>query len=83
MNKEDRFVLNDILQRIGDLMEKGVNDEMTIASISGNLSELKATPVRVPEGVITLRTESENARNILDRMHIPYPNRVLSSVATK
>jgi transposase len=73
-------VLSFLLSR---LLEKAVNDEMTIAFISDQLSELKALPVKVSEGTITLRSESENAKNILDRMHILYPNRVLSSVATK
>ncbi|MGC8516106.1 MAG: hypothetical protein ACP5OC_08245 [Thermoplasmata archaeon] len=46
------------------------------------LSELKAIPVRTDEGVITLRSGSENARKILDQMKIPYPGKVLSSVPT-
>ncbi len=72
-------VLSFLLSR---LLEKALKDEMTIASISDKLSELKALPVKVSEGIITLRTESENARDVLQRMNIPYPGRVLESVTT-
>ena len=64
------------------LLEKAMNDEMTIASISDKLSELKALPVKVSGGIITIRTESENARRVLERMNIPYPGRVLESLIT-
>ncbi|MCL5789891.1 MAG: transposase [Candidatus Thermoplasmatota archaeon] len=73
------WVLSFLLSR---LLEKAVNDEMTIAFISDQLSELKALPVKVSEGTITLRSESENARKILGDMKIPYPGRVLESVTT-
>lgn len=72
-------VLSFLLSR---LLEKAMNDEMTIASISDKLSELKALPVKVSGGIITIRTESENARRVLERMNIPYPGRVLESLIT-
>ena len=65
---------------IARLFEKSMNDEMTISVISDMLSELKAIPVKTADGMITLRSESENARNILDKMKIPYPGKILSSV---
>ena len=67
---------------IARLFEKSMNDEMTISVISDMLSELKAIPVRTEDGLITLRSESENARKILDKMKIPYPGKILSSVPT-
>ncbi len=63
-------------------MEKACEEKMTISAISDMLSELKAIPVRIPEGTITLRSESENARKILDKMDIPYPGRIVDSVPT-
>ena len=62
--------------------ERATKDEMTISTISDVLSELKAIPVKTGEGIITLRSESENARKILDRMNIPYSGRIVDSVPT-
>ncbi len=45
-------------------------------------SEQKTIPVRTEDGLITLRSESKNARKILDKMKIPYPGKILSSVPT-
>ena len=67
---------------IARLFEKSMNNEMTISAIWDMLSELKAIPVRTEDGLITLRSESENARKILDKMKIPYPGKILSSVPT-
>ncbi len=67
---------------IARLFEKAVKDVMTASSISEMLSELKAIPVKVPEGMITLRSESENARRILEGMNIPYQGRIVESVPT-
>ncbi len=67
---------------IARLFEKSMNDEMTVSVISDMLSELKAIPVKTADGIITLRSESENARNILDKMKIPYPGKILSSIPT-
>ncbi len=41
-----------------------------------------AMPVRTPDGIIILRSESEKAGNILYKMKIPYPRKVLNSVPT-
>ena len=67
---------------ISRLFEKAFNDEITISAISDRLSELKAIPIKTDEGVITLRSESGNAKKILDQMKIPYPGKVLNSVPT-
>ncbi|EQB73494.1 MAG: transposase IS4 family protein [Ferroplasma sp. Type II] len=67
---------------IARLFEKSMNNEMTVSVISDMLSELKAIPVRTADGIITLRSESENARHILEKMKIPYPGKILSSVPT-
>ena len=64
------------------LFEKAVNEKYTISVISDMLSELKAIPVRTSGGIITLRSESENARNILNILKIPYPGRIINSVLT-
>ena len=56
---------------------------MTISSIGDALSELKAIPVKLPEGEIILRSESEKARKILDSLKILYPGRILDTVPTK
>ncbi|HIH59734.1 MAG TPA: hypothetical protein HA289_00890, partial [Ferroplasma sp.] len=44
--------------------------------------ELKAIPVRTADGIITLRSESENARKILDKMKIPYPGKIVENTLT-
>lgn len=67
---------------ISRLFEKAVNDEMTVSVISDMLSELKAIPVKTGDGIITLRSESDNARKILDQMKIPYPGRIVDSILT-
>ena len=60
-----------------------MDEKMTISSIGDALSELKAIPVKLPEGEIILRSESEKARKILDSLKIPYPGRILDTVPTK
>ncbi len=72
-------VLSFLLSR---MIERSMNDTVTIAAISDQLSELLAIPIKVREGTVTLRSESENARKLLEAMKIPYPNRVLQSVST-
>ena len=67
---------------IARLFEKSMNNEMTILGIWDMLSKLKVIPVRTAEGIITLRSESENARKILEKMKIPYHGKILSSVTT-
>jgi transposase len=67
---------------IARLFEKSMNNEMTILGIWDMLSKLKVIPVRTAEAIITLRSESENARKILEKMKIPYPGKILSSVPT-
>ena len=68
---------------ISRLFEKAMDEKMTISSIADALSELKAIPVMIPEGEIVLRSESENARKILESMKMPYPGKILDSVPTK
>ena len=68
---------------ISMLFEKAMDEKMTISSIADALSELKAIPVMIPEGEIVLRSESGNARKILESMKIPYPGKILDSVPTK
>ncbi len=65
---------------ISRLFEKAMDEKMTISVISDMLSELKAIPVRTSDGIITLRSESENARKLLDIMKIPYPGKILNSI---
>ena len=72
-------VLSFLLSR---MIEKAMGDTMTIAAISDRLRELQAIPVMVKDGIITLRSESHSARKILEAMKIPYPDRILQSVAT-
>ena len=67
---------------ISRLFEKAMDEKMTISVISDMLSELKAIPVRTSDGIITLRSESENARKLLDIMKIPYPGKILNSILT-
>jgi transposase len=68
---------------ISRLFEKAMDEKMTISSMADALSELKAIPVMIPEGEIVLRSESDNARKILESMKIPYPGKILDSVPTK
>ncbi len=65
---------------ISRLFEKAMDEKMTISVISDMLSELKAIPVRTSDGIITLRSESENAKKLLDIMKIPYPGKILNSI---
>ena len=67
---------------IARLFEKATEDKMTMSVISDMLSELKAVAIRIPEGEITLRTESENARNILGILKIPYPGKIVNDTLT-
>ena len=67
---------------IARLMEKACEEKMTISAISDMLSELKAIPVRIPEGIIMLRSESENAKKVLDLLKIPYPRKVINNTLT-
>ena len=67
---------------IARLFEKATGDSMTMSVISDKLSELKAIPVKIPEGEITLRSESENAKKVLDILKIPYPGRIVNSILT-
>ena len=67
---------------ISRLFEKAMDGKMTISVISDMLSELKAIPVRTEGGMITLRSESENAKEILDKMNIPYPGKIINSILT-
>jgi len=67
---------------IARLFEKSMNNGMTVSVISDMLSELKAIPVRTADGIITLRSESENARKILDKMKIPYPGKIVENTLT-
>ena len=64
------------------LFEKALDDGMTIARLSDTISQLEAIPIRTHEGTIYLRTESEDARNLMEKMRIPYPNKVLGYVVT-
>ena len=68
---------------ISRLFEKAMDEKMTVSSIADALSELKAIPVMIPEGEIVLRSESGNARKILESMKIPYPEKILDYVPTK
>ena len=72
-------VLSFLLSR---MIEKTMDDKMTISAISDRLSELMAIPVKVEEGIVTLTSDSENARKTMEAMKIPYPGRVLESVPT-
>ena len=65
---------------ISRLFKKSMNDEMTVSMISDMSSELKAILVRTSEGIITLRAGSKSGRNMLDKMKIPYPGKILSSI---
>ena len=55
---------------------------MTICAISDALSDLKSIPVEIPEWFILLRSESEKAREFLEKIKIPYPGRVIETVIT-
>ncbi len=59
-----------------------MDGKMTISIVSDMLSELKAIPVRTEGRIITLRSESENAKEILDKMNIPYPGKIINSILT-
>lgn len=67
---------------IARLFEKAMDERMTISSIADALSELKAIPVRTSGGTITLRSESENAKRVLDSLKIPYPGKIINSILT-
>ena len=64
------------------LFEKAMDEKMTVSAISDMLSELKTIPVKTSGGIITLRSESEKAKEILDKMKIPYPGKIINSILT-
>ena len=64
------------------LFENALNNTMTIARISETLSELEAIPVRTEAGTIFLRTEADKARTLMEKINIPYPNKMLGYVVT-
>ncbi len=64
---------------ISRLFEKALDDSMTIARISETISQLEAIPVHTEGGTIFLRTESDDAKNLMEKMNIPYPNKVLDT----
>ena len=59
-----------------------MDEKMTVSAISDMLSELKTIPVKTSGGIITLRSESEKAKEILDKMKIPYPGKIINSILT-
>ncbi len=70
-------VLSLLLSR---LIEK--KTEITISEASRLLSYLKVTPVRLGSGTVMIRSESEMAGNLLSRMNIPYPEKIVDGART-
>ena len=71
-------VLSLLLSRI---IEK--KTELTISETVRILSQLKVTPVRLQSGIIMIRSESEQVLNLLNKMNIPYPEKITDGARTK
>ena len=71
-------VLSLLLSR---LIEK--KTKITISEAGRILSYLKVTPVRLGPGIVMIRSESEQALDLLNQMNIPYPERILDGARTK
>ena len=63
------------------LIEK--KTEITISETTSILSQLKVTPVRLKSGIIMIRSESEQVLNLLNKMNIPYPEKITDGARTK
>ena len=63
------------------LIEK--KTEITISETTRILSQLKVTPVRLQSGIIMIRSESEQVLNLLNKMNIPYPEKITDGARTK
>ncbi len=63
------------------LIEK--KTEITISETTRILSQLKVTPVRLQSGIIMIRSESEQVLNLLNKMNIPYPEKITDGAQTK
>ena len=70
-------VLSLLLSRV---IEK--KTEITISEASRLLSYLKVTPVRLGSGTVMIRSESEMAGNLLSRMNILYPEKIVDGART-
>ncbi|EQD74683.1 transposase IS4 family, partial [mine drainage metagenome] len=55
----------------------------TISEASRVLSYLKVTPVRLGAGIVMIRSESEQAEDLLNQMNIPYPEKIVDGARTK
>ena len=51
--------------------------DLTISETVRILSQLKVTPVRLQSGIIKIRSESEQVLNLLNKMEIPYPEKII------
>ncbi len=71
-------VLSFLLSR---LIEK--KTEITISEATRILSQLKVTPVRLQSGIIMIRSESEQVLHLLDKMKIPYPEKIIDGARKK
>ena len=71
-------VLSLLLSR---LIEKKTG--ITVSEATRILSYLKVTPVRLESGIVMIRSESEPALNLLSKMNIPYPEKILGGAPTK
>ena len=66
---------------VSRLIEK--ETEITISEATRILSQLKVTPVRLQSGIIIIRSESEQVLNLLNKMNIPYPEKIIDGARTK
>ena len=71
-------VLSLLLSR---LIEK--KTEIIISETTRILSQLKVTPVRLQSGIIMIRSESEQVLNLLNKMKIPYPEKITDGARKK
>jgi hypothetical protein len=71
-------VLSLLLSRI---IEK--KTELIISETVRILWQLKVTPIRLKSGIIMIRSESEQILNLLNRMNIPYPEKIIDGARKK
>ncbi len=62
---------------VSRLIEKRTG--ITISQASKTLSYLKVTPIKKESGIIMIRSESDAAKNLLMKMELEYPEKVVGA----
>ncbi|MGC8561926.1 MAG: IS1634 family transposase [Thermoplasmata archaeon] len=63
---------------LSNMMEKQTG--MTIERTTRDLSELKVIPVKLTNGIVMIRTESDRAEKVLVKLGVEYPKNVVKNI---